>query len=78
LIQTGRSKMRIQSIVVSLIFLSIATSVQAKKSYITDEFDIMLRSQPAMDAKIIKPLPTGTPLTVVIEEAGRAQLQKVN
>jgi len=67
--------MKVYSIVVSLIFLSITTSVHAKKSYITDEFDIMLRSLPAMDAKIIKPLPTGTPLTVVIDDAGKAHSQ---
>lgn len=60
-----------------LIFLAcFVTSVNAaKKSYITDEFDIMLRALPAMDSRILKPLPTGTPLTVVIEDAGKAHSQ---
>jgi len=59
-------------ILASMVFSS---SVFAVEKYITDEFDIMLRISPSMDAKIIKPLPTGTPLTVVIEDAGKAHSQ---
>jgi SH3 domain protein len=63
-----------------LVLFSIALSVfsapsYANTKYITDEFDIMLRTLPAMDANIIKALPTGTPLTVVIEDAGKAHSQ---
>lgn len=47
----------------------------AKTQYITDEFDIMLRVAPSIGSKIIKPLPTGTPLTVIIINAGKAHSQ---
>ena len=47
----------------------------AKTQYITDEFDIMLRVAPSIGSKIIKPLPTGTPLTVIITNAGKAHSQ---
>lgn len=47
----------------------------AKTQFITDEFDIMLRVAPSIGAKIIKPLATGTPLTVIITDAGKAHSQ---
>jgi len=47
----------------------------AQKQYITDEFDIMFRVAPSIGSKIIKPLPTGTPLTVIIDDAGNAHSQ---
>jgi SH3 domain protein len=53
----------------------MSLNVQAKKQYITDQFDIMLRVAPGLGAKIIKPLPTGTPLTVIISDAGKAHSQ---
>jgi len=50
-------------------------TVIAQTQYITDEFDIMLRVAPSIGSKIIKPLPTGTPLTVIITDAGKAHSQ---
>ena len=56
------------------LLLSISVSF-AKTQFITDEFDIMLRVAPSIGSKIIKPLPTGTPLTVSIINAGKAHSQ---
>ena len=56
------------------LILSINVSF-AKTQFITDEFDIMLRVAPSIGSKIIKPLPTGTPLTVIITDAGKAHSQ---
>ena len=67
--------MKIMRLSLVMLLLSVCSHSFAKTSYITDEFDIMLRILPAMDSKIIKPLPTGTPLTVVIEDAGKAHSQ---
>ncbi|MGH1427958.1 MAG: TIGR04211 family SH3 domain-containing protein [Arenicella sp.] len=64
-----------------IIILSVCLILGAAKTafsatqYITDEFDIMLRVAPSIGAKIIKPLPTGTPLTVIITNAGKAHSQ---
>ena len=60
------------SFLVSLILSNIGF---AKTQFITDEFDIMLRVAPSIGSKIIKPLPTGTPLTVIITNAGKAHSQ---
>ena len=60
-------------ITILLIFLSV--SAKAERQYITDQFDIMLRVAPGLGTKIIKPLPTGTPLTVIISDAGKAHSQ---
>ncbi len=57
------------------LFSLIANVSHAKTQYITDEFDIMLRVAPSIGSKIIKPLPTGTPLTVIITNAGKAHSQ---
>jgi len=56
------------------LILSINVSL-AKTQFITDEFNIMLRVAPSIGSKIIKPLPTGTPLTVIITDAGKAHSQ---
>lgn len=61
--------------VIFFLFGFCSTTVLAKAQYITDEFDIMLRVAPSIGSKIIKPLPTGTPLTVIISDAGKAHSQ---
>lgn len=58
-----------------LIFTFFGTTSQAQTQYITDEFDIMLRVAPSIGSKIIKPLPTGTPMSVTITNAGKAHSQ---
>jgi len=58
-----------------MLTLSVVSAAQSKVNYITDEFDIMLRSTPSMSGKIIKPLRTGTQLNVIIEDAGKAHSQ---
>ncbi len=57
------------------LFTLISHVGHAQTQYITDEFDIMLRVAPSIGSKIIKPLPTGTPLTVTITNAGKAHSQ---
>lgn len=57
------------------LFTLIGHVGHAQTQYITDEFDIMLRVAPSIGSKIIKPLPTGTPLTVTITNAGKAHSQ---
>jgi len=66
-------KAKIASIAIALTF--VTSVAQSKVSFITDEFDIMLRTTPSMNSKIIKPLGTGTPLNVIIEDAGKAHSQ---
>lgn len=50
-------------------------SVSAQTYYVTDEFKLMLRTGPGIGNKIIKTLPTGTKLSVVIQDAGKGHSQ---
>jgi len=50
-------------------------TVSAQTHYVTDEFKLMLRTGPGIGNKIIKTLPTGTKLSVVIEDAGKGHSQ---
>ena len=47
----------------------------AQTYYVTDEFKLMLRTGPGIGNKIIKTLPTGTKLSVVIQDAGKGHSQ---
>jgi len=51
------------------------SSATAQTRYVTDDFEIMLRTGPGMDNKIIQALPSGTPMSIVILDAGRAHSQ---
>ncbi|MGZ8136036.1 MAG: TIGR04211 family SH3 domain-containing protein [Methylococcaceae bacterium] len=42
-------------------------AAHAKTVYVTDNLNLSLRSQESNDAKVVKLLPTGTPLTVISE-----------
>ncbi len=51
------------------------SSAGAETSYVTDDFEVMLRTGPGMDNRIIKGISSGTPMSVVVEDAGRAHSQ---
>lgn len=50
-----------------LIFLFLAAAAQAKSLYVSDQFQITLRTGPSQENKIIAMLPTGTKLEVLQE-----------
>jgi len=55
--------------------VSAYQSASAQTYYVTDEFTLMLRTGPGIGNKIIKTLPTGTKLSVVIQDAGKGHSQ---
>ncbi len=52
------------------VLLFISTSVSAKTVYVTDSIKFTLRSSESNRSKILKMLPSGTPLTVIREDTG--------
>ncbi|MGH1539740.1 MAG: TIGR04211 family SH3 domain-containing protein [Arenicella sp.] len=64
-------------IILLLILPSLLWSqtVWSQTRYITDDFEVMLRTGPGIGNKIVKALPSGTKLTVVIEDAGKGHSQ---
>lgn len=52
-----------------LLFLSLS-ELQAQTFYVTDDFEIMLRTGPAADKKIVKALSSGTKLRLIVKDAG--------
>ena len=53
-----------------ILLFSFFGELQAQTLYVTDNFEIMLRTEPAADKKIIKALPSGTKLKVITRDAG--------
>ena len=53
-----------------ILFFSLFGELQAQTLYVTDDFEIMLRTEPATDKKIIKALPSGTKLKLLNKDAG--------
>lgn len=51
-----------------VVFLLFSTTVNAKAVYVTDKIDFTLRSSPNNRSKILKMLPSGTPLTLISED----------
>jgi SH3 domain protein len=47
-------------------------SAQAETVYVADDLNLSLRDATGLKAKILKPLPTGTPL-IVLDKSGRAE-----
>lgn len=52
---------------VTFYILLVTGTVQAKTVYVTDNLNLSLRSEENNEGKVIKMLPTGTPLTVIQE-----------
>jgi len=59
----------------TVILSPVVAQTAAQTRYVTDDFEIMLRTGPGMDNKIIKALPSGTRMSLVILDAGRAHSQ---
>lgn len=53
----------------------IFNAVQAQTRFVTDDFEIMLRTGTSVQNKIIKPLRSGTALTVLREDSGNGHSQ---
>ncbi len=56
------------SLFVALFFL--VCSAQAQVRYVTDDFEIMMRTGPSVQNKIVSPLRSGTKLEILREDAG--------
>ncbi|CAA9892118.1 SH3 domain protein [Candidatus Methylobacter favarea] len=57
-----------KKILISLyVLLVVFASAQAETVYVTDSLNLSLRSEPSNQSKVVKLLPTGTPLTVISE-----------
>jgi len=58
--------------ILSSFFILLVTfgSAQAKTVYVTDTLNLSLRSEASNKSKVVKLLPTGTPLTVIEESNG--------
>lgn len=61
--------------VLMVIGLSIPLSSFAQSSFVTDDFEVMLRTGPSVQNKIVKPLRSGTRITVLNEDAGNGHSQ---
>lgn len=59
-------------LLVSLLFCS---TVSAQMRYVTDNFEVMLRTGPSVQNKIIKALPSGTPVEILRDDAGNGHSQ---
>ena len=60
--------------VVSLTAL-FATAVNAQTRYVTDDFEVMMRTGPSIQNKIVKPLRSGTMIEVLREDSGNGHSQ---
>ena len=59
----------------SLLLASVSTVVDAQTRYVTDDFEVMLRSGPSIQNKIIRPLRSGTQVEVLREDSGNGHSQ---
>ncbi|MDP3877052.1 MAG: TIGR04211 family SH3 domain-containing protein [Methylobacter sp.] len=66
--------------ILSSFFILLATfgSAQAKTVYVTDNLNLSLRSEENNSSKVVKLLPTGTPLTVIEEKSSGFYYVRLN
>ena len=64
-----------KSAICLLITLLLTLSAQAETNYVTDNFEVMLRTGPSVQNKIVKPLPSGTRLEILRDDAGNGHSQ---
>jgi len=57
-----------------MVFLSTPI-VSAQMKFVTDEFEVMLRTGPSINNNIVKPLASGAPIDVLIADAGKGHSQ---
>lgn len=65
---------------VIILFLSVTSVSQAQTRYVTDDFEIMMRTGPSVQNKIIVPLRSGTKLNLLRSDSGNgySQIQTEN
>ena len=51
------------------------SGVQARSNYVTDDFEVMLRTGPSIQNKIVRPLRSGTRIEVLREDSGNGHSQ---
>jgi SH3 domain protein len=64
-----------KSAVYLLVALLLTLSAQAETNYVTDNFEVMLRTGPSVQNKIVKPLSSGTRLEILRDDAGNGHSQ---
>lgn len=55
--------------------VAVISSASAETGYVTDDFEVMLRTGPSVQNKIIRPLRSGTRLEVLREDSGKGHSQ---
>lgn len=55
--------------------ITLSVPVAAQASYVTDDFEVMMRTGPSIQNKIIQPLRSGTPIEVLREDSGNGHSQ---
>ncbi len=66
-------KIKLFSIIIGLLLSTSATLAQTK--YVTDDFEVMLRTGPSIQNKIVRPLRSGTRIQVLREDSGNGHSQ---
>ncbi len=64
-----------RSLLLILALSGFSAAVTAQSSYITDDFEVMLRTGPSIQNKIIRPLRSGTRLEILREDSGNGHSQ---
>jgi len=64
-----------KSLILLLTLVLMPGFVQAQRSYVTDDFEVMLRTGPSIQNKIVKPLRSGTRVEVLREDSGNGHSQ---
>jgi SH3 domain protein len=74
----GEWKMRaFRTLLVLLGFLALAQMARAERVYVTDSFEITLRTGPTTDNKIIAMVPSGAALETLEEKDGWARVRRI-
>lgn len=59
------------TVLLAIFCLSLSTIVQAQVRYVTDDFEVMLRTGPSIQNKIVRPMRSGTRIEILREDAGK-------
>ena len=60
---------------VLLVLAVLISPVRAETNYVTDNFEVMMRTGPSVQNKIVKPLPSGTRIEVLRIDSGNGHSQ---
>lgn len=61
--------------IITLVLVFASSLVKAQTRYVTDDFEVMLRTGPSIQNKIIRPLRSGTQVQVLREDSGNGHSQ---